>query len=115
MDSVMFNQEPPKGVYKGMIPCWNSHSTMLGVLWPVRLSQTNSIRSRGKSLGNGGGSSNPAHQHSHRAWFVSGSRSAVTGGSVFTRAFSFSFSQGCKTALLQLVTPLTPLACPVPG
>jgi hypothetical protein len=34
IDSVMFNQEPPRGVYYGMIPCWISQSTKIGVLWP---------------------------------------------------------------------------------
>jgi hypothetical protein len=87
---------------------------MLGVLWPLRLSQTNSIRSRGKSVGNGSGLSNPLHQYSHRAWFVSGSGSSVTGGSASTMALSSSLSQGCRTALVQLVMPLT-RTCPVLG
>jgi hypothetical protein len=114
MDSVIFNQEPPSGVYKGMIPCWISHSTILGVLWPVRLSQTNNSRSRGKSLGSGGGSSKPAHQHSHRVRFVSGLKSSAADGSSSRMAPSSSFSQGCKMALVQLVMPLT-RTCPVMG
>lgn len=70
-------QEPPKGVYNGMIPCWISQSTKLGVLWPLRLSQTKSIRSGGKSSGNGGGWSSPVHQLFHNARLISGSKTSV--------------------------------------
>ena len=47
--SAMFSQEPPTGVYKGMIPCANSQQTDSSILFPARLSRTRSIRSGGSS------------------------------------------------------------------
>jgi hypothetical protein len=114
IDSLMFNQEPPKGVYNGMIPCWISQSTKLGVLWPLRLSQTNSTRSGGKSSGNGGGWSSPAHQHFYNARLISGSRSSAGVGRSSRMALSSCCNQGCKTVFGQLVTPLT-RTCPSEG
>ena len=105
MDSDMFSHEPPKGVYKGMIPFWISHSTMLSVLWPERLSQTSNARNGGKSLGSGGGLSSPIRHSSHTARFVSGSK-AIAGGSLARISLNSCFSQGWRTALVQLVTPL---------
>jgi hypothetical protein len=97
IDSVMFNQEPPKGVYSGMMPCWISQSTKLDVLWPLRLSQINSIRSVGKSSGNGGGLSSPAHQCFHNARLVSGSSSSDGADRSARIALSSRCSHGCKT------------------
>ena len=113
MDSDIFNHEPPNGVYKGMIPFWISHSTMLGVLWPERLSQINNARNGGKSLGSGGGLSNPVRQISHSARLDSGSRS-LAGGSSARISLHSCLSQGWRTALVQLVTPLT-RTCQVRG
>ena len=114
IDSVMFNQEPPKGVYNGMIPCCISQSTKLGVLWPLRLSQINSIRSAGKSSGNDGGLSSPTHQCSHNARLVCGPRSTGGVGRSARMALSSCCNQGCKTVFGQLVTPLT-RTCPLEG
>lgn len=106
MDSVIFNQEPPKGVYSGMIPCSISQLTMLGVLWPLRLSQTNNIRSGGKSSNNGGGLLSPLHQDVHIARLVSGS-TTETGGRFARMSLNSCCNQGCRTVFGQLVTPLT--------
>ena len=114
IDSVMFNQEPPSGVYSGMIPCWISQSTKTGVLWPLRLSQTNSIRSGGRSSGNGGGLSSPAHQRSHNARLVFGSRLSSGAGKSARMALNCCCNHGCKTVFGQLVTPLT-RTCPSEG
>jgi len=114
IDSVMFNQEPPKGVYSGMMPCWISQSTKLDVLWPLRLSQINSMRSGGKSSGNGGGVSSPARQHSHKARLVFESKSSDGVGRSDRMSPSSCCNQGCKTAFVQLVTPLT-RTCPSEG
>jgi hypothetical protein len=47
MDSVMFSQDPLSGVYIGITPCSNNHTTKLAVRCPLRLSMTNSRRSGG--------------------------------------------------------------------
>src|SRR6516164_437672 len=47
MLSAMFSHDPPNGVYSGMTPWANSHSTNSGVLCPARLSSTKSIRKGG--------------------------------------------------------------------
>jgi len=114
IDSAMFNQEPPKGVYNGMTPCWISQSTKIAVLCPLRLSQIKSIRNGGKSSGSDRGLSSPAHQHSHNARFVSGSRSSGGLGRSVRMALNSCCSQGCKTVFGQLVTPLT-RTCPSEG
>lgn len=114
IDSVMFNQEPPRGVYNGLIPCWINQSTMLGLLWPARLSQINSIRSGGRSSGNGGGLSSPTRQTSHNAQLVSGSRLSGGEGKSARMVLNSCFNHGCKTAFVQLVTPLT-RTCPSEG
>ena len=114
IDSVMLSQEPPRGVYNGMIPCWINQSTMLGVLWPARLSQINSTRSGGRSSGNGGGLSSPTRQTSHNARLVSGSRLLGGAGKSVRMVLNSCFNHGCKTAFVQLVTPLT-RTCPSEG
>jgi hypothetical protein len=114
IDSVMFNQEPPRGVYNGMMPCWISQSTKIGVLWPLRLSQTNSMRSGGRSSGNGGGLSSPAHQYSHNAWLASGSRLTSGADKSARMTLNSCCNHGCKTVFEQLVTPLT-RTCPSEG
>src|SRR5215813_12665784 len=35
MDSVMFSQDPLSGVYRGMMPCSNNHTTNLAVRCPA--------------------------------------------------------------------------------
>jgi hypothetical protein len=114
MDSVIFNQEPPKGVYSGIMPCSISQFTRLGVLWPARLSNTNSIRSGGRSSDSGGGSSSPSHQDSHKSLLVLGSKSWAGAGWSARMSLNCCFSQGCRTAFGQLVTPLT-RTCPSEG
>jgi hypothetical protein len=37
MDSAMFNQEPPSGVYNGIIPCDINQQTNAAFLWPLKL------------------------------------------------------------------------------
>ena len=37
MDSVMFSHDPLSGVYSGMMPCSNSHTTKRVVRWPANL------------------------------------------------------------------------------
>ncbi|CDS48519.1 hypothetical protein [Polaromonas sp. CG9_12] len=51
MDSAMFSHEPLSGVYGGITPCANNHSTNAGVRCPLRLSYTSSRRSRGNRAG----------------------------------------------------------------
>ena len=114
IDSVMFSQEPPRGVYNGMIPCWINQSTMPGVLWPARLSQTNSIRSGGRSSGNAGGLSSPTRQTSHNARLISGSRLSGGEGKSARMALNSCCNHGCRTAFVQLVIPLT-RTCPSEG
>lgn len=113
MDSDILSHEPPKGVYRGMTPFWISHSTMLGVLWPERLSQINNARRGGRSLGSGTGLSSPMRQISHTARLVSGAKS-IAGGSTARISLHCCFSQGWRTALVQLVTPLI-RTCPLAG
>ena len=106
IDSAMFSQEPLNGVWRGMTPWATSHSTSAGVLWPLRLSRTSSIRSGGKRSGRVTLIASPACQRSQIA-----RRSAAgwTGGSgsVVRIAVSSVWSQGCSTALAALVTPVT--------
>src|SRR5437588_141024 len=45
LTSVMFSQDPLSGVYSGMMPCSNNHTTKCAVRCPARLSMTNSNRS----------------------------------------------------------------------
>lgn len=114
IDSLMFNQEPPRGVERGMIPCWISQSTRLGVVWPARLSPTTSLRRGGKSSDRGGGWLSPTPQRSHNARLVSGSSPAPGGRSSSKMALSSCFNQGGRTVFGQLVPPVT-RTCPVEG
>jgi hypothetical protein len=107
MDSAIFNQEPPKGVYSTMMPCCMSQLTMLGVLCPFKLSQIHNIRSDGSSEGSRGGAAKSAHQSSHSARFVSESSSTSGGGRVARIAVSSCCNQACKTRLGAWVTPRT--------
>lgn len=50
----MFSQDPPAGVYSGMILWANSQQTNSGVLWPAKLSGTKSTRSGGNSSSRAG-------------------------------------------------------------
>ena len=106
IDSAMLSQEPLSGVYSGMTPCSTSHSTRLGVLWPVRLSRTSSIRRGGRRSGSVNLTVSPSCQ---RAQAVRHAASDSTGGSgsVARTAVSSASNQGCRTALAELVTPLT--------
>jgi hypothetical protein len=107
IDSVMFNQEAPNGVYKTMIPSANIHNNSSGVLCPARLSKTNNILSGGSSWGNVTLSVSPSCQLFHKAWFSSGLTlpSSRGGGKSLRMASNCSLSQGWSTALGQLRTP----------
>jgi hypothetical protein len=58
----MFSHDPPRGVYSGMIPIENSHTTNAGVLWPTGLSSTSSIRNGGNSVASVGLIDSPSCQ-----------------------------------------------------
>jgi hypothetical protein len=103
MDSAMFSQLPPSGVYSGMTPWAQSQSTISGVLWPARLSQTSRSRSGGRSAGRVKGAARPSCHSRHAARFVVGS-SGVAAGSAATIGVSVSFSRPCRTAFVPLVT-----------
>ena len=75
--SAMFSQLPDSGVYRGMMPWANSHSSSSGVLCPVRLSSTNNIRKGGSSAGRLGFTDSPCCQRCH----ASRDACAVGGGS----------------------------------
>jgi len=96
-----------------MTPCSTSQSTRAGVLWPVRLSRTSNSRRGGRRSGRVNRTVSPACQRSQAA---RRSASAWTGGSgsVARSAASSVLSQGCRTALAALVTPLT-RTCPEAG
>ncbi len=96
IDSAIVSQEPPSGVYSGMIPCRNSHSTSSGVVCPARLSQMSSMRKGGNSTGKVGRIVKPACHTSHCARLAAlGVRSM--GGSAATIAVNSACSHGCNT------------------
>lgn len=100
IDSVMFNHEPPNGVYNTkLMPRANIHNKSSGVLCPARLSKTNNILNGGSSWGNVTRTVSPSCQLSHIARFSFGLRRSTDrggGGKASTIALSRSFSQGCK-------------------
>src|SRR5215472_3538468 len=106
IDSVMFSQDPLSGVYSGMMPWSNNHTTNLAVRCPARLSMTSSIRSGGSSSGNVGLTVRPACQRSHAARWSS-SRNILGGGNEARIEDNSASNQACNTTLGQLVTPLT--------
>src|SRR6266851_3470840 len=62
---IMFSHDPLSGVYSGITPCSNNHTTKLAVVCPVRLSMTNRRRSGGSLSHNVGLTVRPACQRSH--------------------------------------------------
>jgi hypothetical protein len=106
MDSAMFNQEPLSGVYRGMTPCSTSHRTSAGVLWPLRLSSTRSIRKGGNRSGRVNLMVSPACHRSHAAR-RSASGWAGGSGSAARIVVNSVSSQACKIELAALVTPFT--------
>src|SRR2546425_12657391 len=108
----MFNQLPPNGVYNGKIPCDNNQATNASVLWPARLSSTNSSRSGGNSVGKVRGVCNPCNHRSHAARAPLGVGGAA--GSRARMADNSCCNQPCKTVLVQEVMPCTRTA-PVSG
>ncbi len=103
MLSAMFSQEPPTGVYTGMIPWANNHSTNSGVLWPARLSSTNSIRKDGNSSGRVGLTASPACHRRHAARDARASAVGTGQGGQDLRQLRAS-ANGWSTALEQVVT-----------
>ena len=101
----MLSHEPLKGVYNGITPCATIHRTKAGVLWPVKLSKTNSMRKGGNSSGKVNFTPKPACQVSQHERFNVVSGGIKTGQPASTVSNS-PFNQGCKTALALLVTPL---------
>ena len=102
----MFSQDPLSGVYRGMMPCSNNHTTKLAVRWPARLSMTNSIRSGGSVSSSVGLTVRPACQRSQAAR-LSSSGKVFGGSSAWTIASNSASNQACNTTFGQLVTPLT--------
>ena len=101
----MFSHEPLKGVYNGITPCATNHRTKSGVLWPVKLSKTNSMRKDGNSSGKVNFTPKPTCQVSQVERFNIISDDFRTGKPASTVSNSL-FNQGCKTAFALLVTPL---------
>jgi hypothetical protein len=102
--SAMFSQDPPTGVYKGMMPFSKSQQTSAAVLCPARLSSTNSIRSGGSSASSVGLIASPSC-HRSQAARQPAAGSAGGAGRPARMAASSRLSQGCRTALGQVVTP----------
>ena len=113
IDSVMFSHEPPSGVYRGMLPCANSHNTKLGVRWPLRLSSTSSSRKGGSTALRVIFTFRPACQR-FQAARLSASDSTAAGGSAARTAANSCSSQPCNTTLVQLAMPLA-CTCPIAG
>lgn len=107
MLSAMFSHDPPKGVYKGITPCANSHSTNSGVLCPAKLSNTSNMRSGGGSAGSVIGHVRPACQRSQDARHdTPGGTGSGTGRPARTPVRP-RFSQAWRTALVVEVAPST--------
>jgi len=106
MDSAIFSHEPPKGVYKGMIPWLKNHYTKSGDLCPLRLSRTSNKRKAGSASGNVGFSASPSNHISYSAGLASGAKVGGT-GNLAKMSVNSCFNQGCNTAFGQLVTPFT--------
>ena len=85
------------------MPWAQSQSTISGVLWPARLSQTSRSRSGGRSAGRMKGAARPFCHIRHAARLAVGS-SGVAAGSAATIGASVSLSQPCRTAFVPLVT-----------
>ncbi len=64
MDSVMFSHDPLSGVYSGITPCSNNHTTKLAEVCPLRLSMTKRRRSGGNLSHNVGFLVRPTCQRS---------------------------------------------------
>src|SRR2546428_426579 len=103
---IMFSQDPPSGVYSGMMLCWNNHTTSRGVRCPARLSMTNSNRSGGRFSHNVGLTLRPACQCSQAAR-LSSSGKIFAGGKESRIDSNSASNQACNTTLGLLVTPLT--------
>ena len=88
-----------------MMPCANSQQTNAGVLCPARLSSTSSIRSGGSSASSVGLIVRPSCHRSQAARHPVGRGSPGGSGIAARIAASSRFSQGCRTALGQAVTP----------
>src|SRR5713226_8900562 len=113
IDSVMFSQDPLSGVYSGITPCSNNHTTKLAVRCPLRLSMTNRRRSGGSLSHNVGLMVRPACQRSHAAQ-LSASDSTLADGKASNMVSNSASNHACRTTFGQLVTPLT-RTCPVDG
>src|SRR5215207_7676628 len=79
-----------------MTPCWHSHTTSSGVLWPVRLSHTSTSRSGGRSCGKVKGIVRPACHIVHAACVVAGSSDAFGAGSAARIALKRSRSLSAR-------------------
>ena len=95
IDSAIFNQEPPKGVYNGIMPCANNQRTNSAVVCPRKLSQIKSIRKPGSSWGRVMGRDKPTCQAFQSCRLVS-AVSGAAGGNVSRIILNSAFNQGCK-------------------
>src|SRR6266699_550178 len=89
-----------------MMPCSHSHITKLGVWCPLKLSNTSNRRSRGMSSPILGAICKPSCHRCHCARLSSG----LSSGGAGSRAriwVNSCCNHSCKTALGQVVTPLT--------
>ena len=97
----MFNQEPPQGRIQRHHPMLNEPQDHIRCMMTGR-SQTSSMRNGGNAAGKVRGC--PSRAQLHKAACVAASP-AVGGGKVSKIAAHCALSQGCKTALVALVTP----------
>ena len=111
--SAMFSQDPPSGVYKGMMPCVNDQHTNAAVLCPARLSSTRGICSGGDSAGSVGWMVRPPCRRSQAPRAAASAPGGAAGSPSRTPASSRR-SQGCRTELGQAVTP-SRRTCPPAG
>jgi Recombinase len=91
----MFSQDPLSGVYSGMMPCSNNHTTKCAVRCPARLSMTNNKRSGGSWSGIVGLTVRPACQRSHAVRFPS-SGNAFAGESASRMASNSASKPGVQ-------------------
>jgi len=94
-------QEPPRGVYSGMIPCSNNHSSRSGVRCPAKLSYTSRMRNGGREGLREGWPSHVSHWAYSGRWL---SRGSVSLGCFFSisasTSQSWALSQECRTTLV---------------
>src|SRR3954454_656235 len=100
IDSAMFNQLPPNGVYNGIMPCAHNHSTMAAVLCPAQLSHTSRARKAGSGSGKVKRTDKPSCHAAHCFRLASGSVTGPADGSAASFFSSSSSSQAWRTTLV---------------